>query len=110
MPAPEIGTAPSAMLYRGPIRFLSLVARKFYKQIEVVGLENVPANGGVLFAGNHPNALIDGLLLISQAGRSPVHLLGNAQLWKTPLLARLLDALGAVPVLRREGHGPDADT
>ena len=97
------------MLHRALIRFLSLVARTFYKRIEVVGLENVPARGGVIFAGNHPNALIDGLVLISQAGRAPVHLLGNAKLWRIPLLARLLDALGAVPVLRREEHGPDAD-
>ena len=97
------------MLYRALIRILSLIARTFYKQIEVVGRENVPARGGVILAGNHPNALIDGLLLISQAGRTPVHLLGNAKLWKIPLLARLLDALGAVPVLRREEHGPNAD-
>ena len=97
------------MLYRALIRFLSLVARTFYKQIEVVGLENIPARGAVILAGNHPNALIDGLLLISQSGRSPVHFLGNAKLWKIPLLARLLDALGAVPVLRREEHGPNAD-
>ena len=97
------------MLYRALIRFLSLVARTFYKQIEVVGLENVPASGGVILAGNHPNALIDGLLLISQAGRTPVHFLGNAKLWKIPLLARLLDALGAVPVQRREEHGSNAD-
>ena len=58
------------MLYRALIRFLSLVASTFYKRIEVVGLENVPARGGVIFAGNHPNALIDGLLLMSHAGRT----------------------------------------
>ena len=97
------------MLYRALVRFLILVARTFYRRIEVVGLENVPARGAVIFAGNHPNALIDGLVLISQAGRTPVHFLGNAKLWRIPLLASLLDTLGAVPVLRREEHGPDAD-
>ena len=97
------------MLYRALVRFLTLVARTFYKRIEVVGLQNVPANGAVILAGNHPNALIDGLLVMSHAGRTPVHLLGNAKLWRVPLLARLLDALGAVPVMRREEHGADAD-
>ena len=97
------------MLYRALVRFMTLVARTFYKRIEVVGLENVPANGAVILAGNHPNALIDGLLVMSHAGRQPVHLLGNAKLWKIPLLARLLDAIGAVPVQRREEHGADAD-
>lgn len=97
------------MLYRSLVRFMSLVARTFYRRIEVVGLENVPANGAVILAGNHPNALIDGLLLMCHAGRTPVHFLGNAKLWRIPLLARLLDALGAVPVMRREDHGPNAD-
>ena len=97
------------MLYRSLVRFMSLVARTFYRRIEVVGLENVPANGAVILAGNHPNALIDGLLLMCHAGRTPVHFLGNAKLWRIPLLARLLDALGAVPVMRREDHGANAD-
>ena len=97
------------MFYRSLVRFMSLVARTFYKRIEVVGLENVPADGAVILAGNHPNALIDGLLLMCHAGRTPVHLLGNAKLWKIPLFGRLLDALGAVPVMRREEHGPNAD-
>ncbi|MCY4014199.1 MAG: lysophospholipid acyltransferase family protein [Gammaproteobacteria bacterium] len=97
------------MLYRAFVRFLSLVASTFYRRIEVVGLENVPLSGAVVFAGNHPNALVDGLLLISLAGRSPVHFLGNAKLWRFPVLSRLLEALGAIPVLRREEHGPDAD-
>ena len=97
------------MFYRALVRFMSLVARTFYKRIEVVGLANVPATGAVILAGNHPNALIDGVLLMCHAGRTPVHFLGNAKLWNIPLLARLLDALGAVPVQRREEHGPNAD-
>ena len=97
------------MFYRGFVRFLSLVASTFYRRIEVLGAENVPADGAVIFAGNHPNALIDGLLLISLAHRSPIHFLGNAKLWGFPILSRLLEALGAIPVLRREEHGADAD-
>ena len=97
------------MFYRGFVRFLSLVASTFYRRIEVLGAENVPADGAVIFAGNHPNALIDGLLLISLADRSPIHFLGNAKLWGFPILSRLLEALGAIPVLRREEHGSDAD-
>ncbi len=97
------------MLYRALVRFLNLVARTFYKRIEVVGLENVPARGAAILAGNHPNALIDGVILMGHSGRTPIHFLGNAKLWKIPLLARLLDAAGAVPVVRREEGVPDAD-
>ena len=97
------------MFYRGFVRFLSLVASTFYRRIEVLGLENVPERGAVIFAGNHPNALIDGLLLISLVDRSPIHFLGNAKLWGFPILSRLLEALGAIPVLPRGEHGPDTD-
>ena len=97
------------MFYRGFVRFLSLVASTFYRRIEVLGLENVPERGAVIFAGNHPNALIDGLLLISLVDRSPIHFLGNAKLWGFPILSRLLEALGAIPVLPREERGSDAD-
>ena len=97
------------MFYRGFVRFLSLVASTFYRRIEVLGLENVPERGAVIFAGNHPNALIDGLLLIRLVDRSPIHFLGNAKLWGFPILSRLLEALGAIPVLPREEHGPEAD-
>ena len=109
MIAIEIARLRSPMFYRGFVRFLSLVASTFYRRIEVVGLENVPPRGAVIFAGNHPNALIDGLLLASLANRSPIHFLGNAKLWGFPVLSGLLDALGTIPVLRREEHGPDAD-
>ena len=97
------------MFYRGFVRFLSLLASTFYRRIEVVGLENVPSRGAVIFAGNHPNALIDGLLLVSLADRSPIHFLGNAKLWGFPVLSSLLEALGAIPVLRREEHPGDVD-
>ena len=58
------------MLRRALTRFLSLVANTFFRRIEVVGAENVPDIGAVILAGNHPNALVDGLLLISQVDRS----------------------------------------
>ena len=97
------------MFYRGFVRFLSLVASTFYRRIEVLGLENVPPRGAVIFAGNHPNALVDGVLLVSLADRSPIHFLGNAKLWGFPVLSGLLEALGAIPVLRREEHPGVAD-
>ena len=105
----DTAASPPTMLYRALAGFLELIARTFYRRIQVVGLENIPETGGVILAGNHPNALVDGLLLISHTNRSPVHVLGNAKLWRIPLLARLLDAIGAVPVQRREEHGPEAD-
>ena len=86
-----------------------LITETFFRRIEVTGVENVPAEGAVIFAGNHPNALMDGWLLSANCGRWPLFFLANAKLWKFPLLARILDVTGAVPVYRREEHDGEVD-
>ena len=97
------------MLQRLIISVFRLVANTFFRHIEVAGLENVPGEGPVIFAGNHPNALMDGWLLTAKCGRWPVYFLANAKLWRYRALVPLLNATGAVPVYRREEHGDEAD-
>jgi len=97
------------MLQRLFVSLFRLIANTFFRNIEVAGIENVPEKGPVIFAGNHPNALMDGWLLIAKCGRWPVYFLANAKLWGFRALAPLLNASGAVPVYRREEHGEDAD-
>ena len=83
-------------------RFLMWLVRvitsTFFRRIDVVGLQRVPLEGPVIFAGNHPNALMDGWLLTAKCGRSPLHFMVNAKLWQFPILGKLLTASGAVPV------------
>ena len=97
------------LVYRLLRRFLRLVAEIFFRQIEVVGLEHVPAEGegAVLFAGNHPNSLIDPVLIIAYSGRI-VHFAAKDVLFRSRLLRLLLHGLGAVPVARRADHGEGA--
>lgn len=97
------------MLQRLIVSIFRLIANTFFRNIEVAGIENIPKKGPVIFAGNHPNALMDGWLLIAKCGRWPIYFLASAQLWKYRVLAPLLNATGAVPVYRREEHGEEAD-
>ncbi len=85
------------------------ITNTFFRRIDVVGAEHVPTDGPVIFAGNHPNALMDGWLLTAKCGRWPLHFLANVKLWKYKVLGRLLDLCGAVPVYSREEHGEGAD-
>ena len=96
-------------LERLVIWLIRLIADTFFRRIEVVGAENVPANGPVIFAGNHPNALMDGWLLAAKSVRWPLYFLANAKLWNFRMLAPILNATGAVPVYRREDHDGDVD-
>lgn len=96
------------MAYRVLAWFLRVVTRVFFRQIEVAGLENVPG-GPVLFAGNHPNSLIDPILIITTCGRK-VHFAAKDTLFQGRIMRMVLRALGAVPVARRadrEGGGDD---
>lgn len=97
------------MIQRAIISLVNMITRTFFRRIDVVGRENVPDTGPVIFAGNHPNALMDGWLLTSQCGRWPLHFMVNAKLWKYRVLAPLLDVSGAVPVYRREESDGEVD-
>ncbi len=97
------------MIQRLIISLTHVITNSFFRRIDVVGEENIPATGPVIFAGNHPNALMDGWLLTARCGRWPIHFMANAKLWKYRLLGHLLDATGAVPVYRREEHDGDVD-
>jgi len=97
------------MMQRFVISLIQLITNTFFRRIDVVGEENIPTDGPVIFAGNHPNALMDGWLLMAQCGRWPLHFMANAKLWKYRLLGRLLDATGAVPVYRHEEHEGEVD-
>ena len=55
------------------ISMIRIITSTFFRRIDVVGLENVPADGAIIFAGNHPNALMDGWLLTAKCGRWPLH-------------------------------------
>lgn len=73
----------------------------FWKSVEVRGAESLPPAGPVLLCINHPNNLIDSLL-VGAVVRRKVHYLATSALFRNALAARLLTACGAVPVYRRQ--------
>ena len=89
--------------YRFVVRFLRLLTRVFFRQVRVVGLENVPVDGPTIFAGNHPNSLIDPALIVTTCQRQ-VHFAAKDVLFKSRLLRVFLDSLGCVPIYRKMDH------
>ena len=72
----------------------------FFKAVEVRHPERVPRTGPVLLCINHPNNLIDSLLVGAVVPRK-VHYLAASWLFRNPLLARFLAAVGVLPIYRR---------
>lgn len=93
--------------YRLLRRLLRLAVRIFFRRIEVVGLEHVPNEGeaGVVFCGNHPNSLLDPIMVTVFCGRI-VHFAAKDVLFRSRFLRFFLKMFGAVPLQRRKDH-PD---
>ena len=72
-----------------------------FKPVDVRHPERVPADGPVLLCINHPNNLIDSLV-VATALRRKVHFLAAAAMFRNPLVARFLRACGAILVYRKE--------
>lgn len=79
--------------------------RVFFRDIHVAGREHVPAEGerAVIFAGNHPNSLLDPALVVATSGRI-VHFAAKDKLFEPPF-GLVLSAVGAVPIARAMDHG-----
>ncbi|MEW5851916.1 MAG: lysophospholipid acyltransferase family protein [Myxococcota bacterium] len=69
----------------------------FYRRRHAGG--RVPNTGPVLLVANHPNALMDPLVLLRVAGRR-VRFLAKAPLFEMPVLGWLVKGLDALPVFR----------
>ena len=83
--------------------FFRLLARLFFRRVEVVGAGNLPRDGGGLLVAWHPNGLVDGILILGFCPR-PVTFGARHGLFRIPLVGWLLRGVGAVPLYRaRDG-------
>lgn len=85
---------------------LGFLLRVFFRRVEIEGLDHVPATGPVLFCPNHPNALVDPVLVLATAPR-PVSFLAKAPLFRLPVIGWFARTLEAIPVYRRQDGSGD---
>lgn len=73
----------------------------YYADVIVQGRERIPARGALLVVANHPNALVDALV-VSSAMERRILLTAKATLFEQPFLAALLHAVGVIPLRRAQ--------
>ncbi len=83
-----------------------LVLRVFYRRIEAAGLERVPSSGPTILVLNHPNGLMDPLLLLCLSPR-PVSFLAKSPLFTMPFVSFFVKAFGSIPVYRPQDADAD---
>jgi 1-acyl-sn-glycerol-3-phosphate acyltransferase len=88
---------------------IKLIARPLFRvlfSVEHQGVENVPEEGAVIIAGNHPSYLDP--LLVGLPIRRTIRFMAWDALFKVPLLGQIIKAVGAFPVDIRKGRGEAA--
>lgn len=78
---------------------VSRLAARVYYRLTISG-EPIPADGPVLLVANHPNSLLDPML-VAAAVRRPIRFLAKAPLFTDRAVGWLIRASGAIPVYRR---------
>ena len=85
-------------------RFLRITLRRYFKKIEIVGLDKIPKNSPIILVPNHQNAFIDPFMAGSLMPY-PIYFLTRADVfnrWTKPILRNL----NMIPVYRiRDGYG-----
>jgi glycerol-3-phosphate O-acyltransferase / dihydroxyacetone phosphate acyltransferase len=94
------------MLARG-LRFILLrLVQLFYPHIEVRGRAQLPTRGAIVFVSNHPNGLLDALVLMLGLKRH-VWFLAKSTFFANPFGQVAMAAFGALPVFRQRDEGQE---
>lgn len=90
-------------LYRALRTLLRGAVELYYVNIQSTGQEQVPAQGPLIFAANHPNSIMDTVILGTQTPRV-ISYMARSGLFKNPLVAALFHSCGVIPVYRAQDN------
>ena len=89
----------------GLVRWLGeALVRLYYPARTVDGAERIPAGKPLVFVLNHPNGLLDPIVLRVASGR-PSRFLAKSTLFGNPLGRLAMNAFGSIPVYRAHESG-----
>ena len=80
----------------------------YLKRVEIRNPENVPVKGPVILAINHPNNLLD-TLIVAGSFKLRIHFLATGALFKNFFVAAFLKNAGLIPVYRPEDSSNHQD-
>lgn len=86
--------------YRCGRALLNQTIRLYYRHIEVVGRERIPATGPAIVVANHPNSSADAFLFASQLTPRKVNFIAKDSLTRAPVVGWVLRRFGVVGVAR----------
>jgi glycerol-3-phosphate O-acyltransferase / dihydroxyacetone phosphate acyltransferase len=96
------------MLYQALRAAADVALHWYYADVVVQGRERIPSHGPLIITANHPNALVDALV-VGTTLRRRVLLTAKATLFENSLLAAALRLVGVIPLRRAKDEGVRPD-
>ncbi len=93
-----------SLLYRNLRRLIDLSLDFYFVDIQVRGRSNIPPEGPVIFAANHPNSIMDTLILGTRTDRQ-ISYMARSGLFRNPVVKFIFDRTGVIPVYRNPEPG-----
>jgi len=91
------------LLYFSVKVFFHSILSIFFREVQVVGRDNVPRRGPVIFTVNHANQFVDAVVFLSSCEHKVSFLMAEAS-WKRPIIGDVAWALDVVPVKRAQDY------
>ena len=90
-------------------RVARVLVRLVYRRVDILHADRLSAPGPMVVVANHFGGVADAVLVVLASARRP-RIVAADRIWKVPLVGRLLDAIGAIPIhQRRDGAGGNED-
>ena len=83
--------------------FLQSIGSIFFSSVEVVGRQNIPEHGPIIFSGNHFNQFVDGMNLLTNCNHR-VGFLVAAGSFNKPVIGHMARATRCFPVNRPQDY------
>ena len=88
--------------YRSVRTILRRAVGVYFYEIKSTGRERIPHQGPLIFASNHPNSLMDTVLLATQTDRQIQYMARSGLFGKSKLFSAFLHRIGVIPIYRRQ--------
>ena len=83
--------------------YVDITLKLSYRNVRYAGLEKIPQNSAIIYAPNHTNALMDALMILAMDNKPKVFV-ARADIFKSPVLAKIFAFLKIMPIMRmRDG-------
>ena len=87
-------------LYSMLFHYVRFSVKQSYRSILLVGEENIPKDGAIIFAPNHTNTLMDALVVLAY-NCQPKVFVARADIFRNRKLAQIFTFLKIMPIMRQ---------